>query len=85
MRVKVISSLEKVLLSDSFEKFTPVETLCAARGERVSFQLVVEDPVGAGRVHAVWLSLRSKLRVQGFDVGYVPAQMPVYQERCSGE
>jgi len=85
MRVKVISSLEKVLLSDSFEKFAPVETLCAARGERVSFQLVVEDPVGAGRVHAVWLSLRSKLRVQGFDVGYVPAQMPVYQERCSGE
>lgn len=87
IRAKTVSSLEKVLLTDGFDSFETVTVLKAARGERVSFQVVVEDPVGPDRAQAVWLSLRSKLSgcIRGFDVGYVPAQMPVYAERFSGE
>lgn len=89
IRGKIISSLEKVLLTDSLDSFAPVAELKAARGERISFQVVVEDPVekGVKRARALWLSTRSKLSkyLRGFDVGYVPAQMPVYAERSTGD
>lgn len=89
IRGKIISSLEKVLLSNQLEDFQTVTVLKAARGERVSFQVILEDPVvkGVQRARAVRISTRSRLSkyLKGFDVGYVPAQMPVYQERCSGE
>lgn len=87
LQTKIISSLEKVMLNASMEDFAAVERIPAARGQRVSFQLVVADPVGADRAQAVYVGVRSKLSayLKGFDVGYVPAQMPVYAERSTGD
>ena len=87
MRAKIISSLEKVMLTDSWDVFQEVKTLKAARGERVSFQLVVDNPVDKVRSRAAYLSVRSKLskNLKMFEVGYVPCQMPAYTERCKGE
>ena len=87
LQAKIISSLEKVMLNASMEGFAAVERIPAARGQRVSFQLVVADPVAADRAQAVYLRSRSKLSpfLKGFDVGYVPAQMPVYAERSTGD
>ena len=84
---KIISSLEKVMPDDTMERFAAVERISAARGQRVSFQLVVADPVAADRALAVHLQSRSKLSafLKGFEVGYVPAEMPVYAERSTGE
>ena len=88
LKAKIISSLEKVMLTDTLESFQTVKELKAARGERVSFQVIVEDPVekGVQRAKAMTVSVRSKLSkwLKGFDVGYVPAQMPVYAERSTG-
>ena len=42
VEAKVISSLEKVMLTDDFDSFETVKTLNAARGERTSFQVVIK-------------------------------------------
>ena len=85
IRAKVISSLEKVRLTDKLADFEEVKVLKAARGERVSFQVVAEDPVekGVKRAMGLQLSMRTKLSkcIKGFHVGQVPAAMPVYEER----
>ena len=87
MRAKILSSLEKVMLTDSWDAFEEVTCLKAARGERVSFQLIVENPVDKKRTRAAYVSVRSKLskNLKGFEVGYVPGQMPAYNERSTGE
>ena len=88
IRAKVISSLEKVRLTDKLADFEAVKVLKAARGERVSFQVIAEDPVekGVKRAMGLQLSMRTKLSkcIKGFHVGQVPAAMPVYEERYSG-
>ena len=89
IRAKAVSSLEKIMLTNKLGDFSQVTVLPAARGERVSFQVIAEDPVEAGvkRAMGLRISLRSKLSgcIKGFHVGQVPAQMPVYAERYSGE
>jgi hypothetical protein len=89
IRAKVVSSLEKVRLTDKLADLEAVKVLKAARGERVSFQVVAEDPVepGVKRAMALTVSVRSKLskNLKGFSVGQVPMAMPVYQERFSGD
>ena len=89
IRAKVISSLEKVRLTDKLADFEEVKVLKAARGERVSFQVIAEDPVekGVKRAMGLQLSMRTKLSkcIKGFHVGQVPMAMPVYAERYSGE
>lgn len=89
IRAKVISSLEKVFLSNKMDDFEAVTVLKAARGERVSFQVIAEDPVekDVKRALAMWVSTRSKLSkyLKGFSVGQVPGAMPVYAERSTGE
>ena len=52
---KIISSLEKVFLDDSIEKFTQVERMSALKGERLSFQIAYglsydEEHSGASRI-----------------------------------
>ena len=63
VRAKVISSLEKVFLRDTWDQFPQVRELIAARGERVSFQAVLENPfsVGAPWERMATVSVRSKL------------------------
>lgn len=87
MRAKILSSLEKVMLTDSWDAFEEVTCLKAARGERVSFQLILENPVDKKRTRAAYVSVRSKLskHLKGFEVGYVPGQMPAYNERSTGQ
>lgn len=89
IRAKAVSSLEKIMLTNKLGDFSQVTVLPAARGERVSFQVIAEDPVEAGvkRAMGLHLSLRSGLsrHIRGYWVGQVPAQMPVYAERYSGE
>lgn len=89
LKAKIISSLEKVRLTDKFSDFEAVKVLRAARGERVSFQIIAEDPVEAGVSRSRWIEIayRSKLSryTKGFLVGQVPSEMPVYRERCAGE
>lgn len=89
IRAKVISSLEKVRLINRLEDFKEVKVLKAARGERVSFQVVAQDPPSATEPRAMGLrlALRSKLSkyIKGFYVGQVPMALPAYTERCSGE
>ena len=88
IRAKAVSSLEKIMLTNKLADFDRVSVLPAARGERVSFQVIAEDPVepGVKRAMGLHLSLRSKLSkyIKGFQVGQVPGQMPVYAERYSG-
>ncbi|MBQ8912300.1 MAG: hypothetical protein IJY89_07010, partial [Clostridia bacterium] len=89
IREKVISSLEKVRLINRLEDFKEVKVLKAARGERVSFQVVAQDPPSAQepRAMGLHLAMRSKLSkyIKGFYVGQVPMALPVYAERCSGD
>lgn len=89
IRAKIVSSLEKVLLTNKIEDFEAVTLLKAARGERVSFQVVAEDPVepGVKRAMAMFVSVRTKLSryLKGFSVEQVPCAMPVYEERYSGD
>jgi len=89
IRAKIISSLEKVRLINKLEDFEEVKVLKAARGERISFQVVAEDPPSkeAPRAMGLHLALRSKLSkyIKGFFVGQVPMALPAYLERCSGE
>ena len=89
IRAKIISSLEKVRLTDKIADLEAVTQLKAARGERVSFQVAVEDPLekGVKRAMGLTISMRSRLSkyIRGFSVGQVPMAMPVYVERYSGE
>lgn len=89
IRAKIISSLEKVRLTDQLSDFEEVKVLKAARGERVSFQVVAQDPPSAQepRAMGLHLAMRSKLSkyIKGFYVGQVPMALPVYAERCSGD
>lgn len=89
IRAKIISSLEKVRLINKLEDFETVKVLKAARGERVSFQVVAQDPPSKEepRAMGLHLALRSKLSkyIKGFFVGQVPMALPAYLERCSGE
>ncbi len=89
IRAKIISSLEKVRLINQLSDFEEVKVLKAARGERVSFQVVAQDPPSKEepRAMGLYLSLRSKLSkyIKGFFVGQVPMALPAYLERCSGD
>lgn len=89
IRAKIVSSLEKVRLTDQIADLEAVTQLKAARGERVSFQVAVEDPLekGVKRAMGLTISMRSRLSkyIRGFSVGQVPMAMPVYAERYSGE
>ena len=40
IKTKIVSSLEKVLLEDSFDSYKPLEYISALRGERISFQII---------------------------------------------
>ena len=86
MIIKAISSLEKVMSSHTLDSFRAVERLTAARGERVSFQIAVQETVKS-QAGTVQISLRSPLsrHTRLFSVEYVPCEMPLYQDRTGGD
>ncbi len=89
LKVKVISSLEKVFLGDPFDLFSSVNSIKAARGERVSFQLVI-DTERLGESHN-YANIKVSVCEQFSDmttideVGYIPSELPAYLERCDDD
>lgn len=73
VEAKVISSLEKVMLTDDFDSFDTVKVLNAARGERASFQVVIKN-AKLGSYSDLKMSVRSKLlhSISIARVGHVP-------------
>ena len=89
VRAKVISSLEKVFLRSSWDQYPQVRELTAARGERVSFQVVLDNPFSTDKPweRMAVVSVRSKLGkyIRSFCVEYVPSELPAFVDRCSGD
>ena len=86
VEAKVISSLERVMLTDDFDSFETVKTLNAARGERTSFQVVIKN-AKLGSMSELKMSVRSKLlgSISTARVGHVPSEMPAYLERSDDD
>jgi len=86
---KTVSSLEKILIRDTFESKAEIKTLKAARGERVSFQLMVFKPIDPVRQNGVSLKIanRSKLSkyISMYRVAHVPSELPAYLERSDDD
>lgn len=86
---KAISSLEKVMLTDRYDSFNEIKELKAAKGERVSFQVIIDNPVieAKHRRSTISLSMRSKLSkyISLSTVGYVPSETPAYLERSDDD
>ena len=85
-KAKVISSLEKVFIRDQLDKFSQVRTLTAARSERVSFQVLLDNRQPNSCTWAT-MSVRSKLGkyIKSFCVEYVPSEYPVDPAYFHGE
>ncbi len=86
IKAKAIISLEKVMLTNDPDEFESVKILNSARGERISFQVIIkEDKIGSRS--DVKMSVRSKLleNITVATVGYIPSEMPVYIERCDDD
>lgn len=86
VEAKVISSLEKVMLTDDYDSFDTVKVLNAARGERASFQVVIKN-AKLGSYSDLKMSVRSKLlhSISIARVGHVPSEMPAYLERSDDD
>ncbi len=80
LKVKAISSLEKVFLGDELQNFEELKCIHAAKGERISFQVVVDivaDTTNRGGVlikPAVSAEFKDITTVD--EVGYIPSQFP---------
>ncbi len=85
LKVKAISSLEKVFLGDTGEQFSPLKQISAAIGERISFQIVIDTiPLETSHKYAqidisVCDAFKNCATVD--EVGYIPSEMPSYPDR----
>ena len=82
LRIKQISSLEKVMLTDSMEQKHAVTRMRALKGERISYQVMVfSDYISHGRKN-VSVKVDSPLgqNVTVRKVEYVPVRMPKYND-----
>ncbi len=82
---KAVSSLEKAMLGSSAADFPQLKSLKAARGERVSFQLLLSSPDYKGTV--LKMSVRSPLlsSISVFRVGNVPVELPAFLDNCDDD
>ena len=79
IKLKLISSFKKVLLQDSFDTLSPIDTLKCARGERVSFQIAIKN-LTARKKHACFSVCDTfKDITQLYRVGYVPVNLPAFE------
>ncbi|MBQ8600852.1 MAG: DUF4091 domain-containing protein [Clostridia bacterium] len=82
-KFKAISALEKVMLTDTYDKYEEITCVKGLKGERVSFQIQIghkpTDPKPASGV--TYYTLRSPLRkqTQVSRVGYIPSELPAYR------
>lgn len=86
IKAKAVSSLEKVRFTDDFESFATVKSLNCARGERVSFQIIMERDVPTSRCDFK-MSVRSGLlkNIAVACVGHVPSELPAYTDRSDDD
>ena len=89
-RLKAISSLEKVMPTDSLTAYAPVTAVRGLQGERVSFQIQIGyEPPEEGRFsrRAGFYTLRSPLRAatQVARVGWIPVELAAYAERSDDD
>lgn len=88
---KVISSMEKVMIDDAPESTAAIKTVRGLKGERVSFQIRIENKdSGPKKKYARqrgYFTLRSPLRTatRVSRVGYIPVALPAYYERCDDD
>ncbi len=80
IKIKAVSSLEKVLMTDNFYGFDQLRTIKAARGERVSFQVLIKNLYEKKRkVYAnVWVGDEFKKYARVSRVGHVPVRLATY-------
>ncbi len=83
IKIKAVSSLEKVLMTDNFYGFDQLRTIKAARGERVSFQVLIKNLYEKRRkVYAnVWVGDEFKKYARVSRVGHVPVRLATYIQR----
>lgn len=85
-KVKAISAMEKVLNTDSFERYAPIKKVRGLKGERVSFQIQIGFfPEGEAKYARLrgYYTLRSPLRKACHiaRVGDIPVGLAAYSER----
>ncbi len=89
LNVKIVSSLEKVFLGDKIDQFAAIDHIAAASGERISFQLLIETipSVDSHKYAEIEVSVCDEFKGYATvdEVGYVPAEMPVYADRCDDD
>ena len=80
IQIKAISSLEKVMMTDDYYGVDQLRTIKAARGERVSFQLLINNLYEKKRkVYAnVWVGDEFKKYARVARVGHVPVRLATY-------
>ena len=85
LNIKAISSLEKVMPNSSFEEFAALENVKAAKGERISLQLLIETVTFENRKNpdkiTIGVDFAPASQITVDEVGYVPSYMPAYLER----
>lgn len=79
MKIKLVSSLEKVFLDQKREDFKEFKYQSALRGEYVSFQAII-NAYDVGRSVHMFAEASSPLGdVEIWEVGHVPSVLPVYE------
>ncbi len=83
IKIKAVSSLEKALATDNFYGFDQLRSIKAARGERVSFQVLIKNLYEKKRkVYAnVWVGDEFKKYARVSRVGHVPVRLATYLQR----
>lgn len=82
IEIKAVSSLEKILMTDDYNKFEQLHKINALRGERVSFQLLINNLYDKKRkVYAnVWVGDEFKKYARVSRVGHVPVRLATFLE-----
>ena len=80
VRSKAVSAIKKVFLQDNFDRLDSISTLKCAKGERVSFQIVIKNEHPDGRkIYSTFnVCDEFKKHTEMYEVGHVPVHFPTY-------
>ncbi len=85
LTTKLISSLEKVMLTDTAEKFSPLEKISVLKGERLSFQVLYVPTDNHPYEHILWeIKAESELAkyTSARNVANIGVTKPCYKQKC---
>jgi len=80
LKAKAVSSLKKVMLTDNFYELTPLTSIKAAKGERVSFQIALKNTHSRKLYTYFKVCDEFKKFTHVAKVGYTPVRMPSYRD-----